>query len=124
MRAFSPNQIKADVIFGLSVAACFGLKLSSTQEALLLGASGAIAVAANFAEAHVHVGGKIVEEVKELRADVASVLPVLSAAAHDLPGKVGEEVSKAIEVLQGTVPQAPAHVEAKLQPPVGGDARA
>lgn len=107
MRAFSPNQIKADVLFLASVAATFGFNLSNVQTTVLLGSTGLIAAVANFAEAHVHVGKTVAGSIDKVRAEVRALLPSINQLVGALPGQVGEEIRKAL----GAVEKGPAAAE-------------
>lgn len=100
MRAFSPNQVKADLLFVASIAATFGFNLTNVQTGILLGATGLIAAAANFAEAHVHVGKNVTAAVEKVLAEVRGLAPALNQLAGSLPGAVGAEVRKVLEAVE------------------------
>jgi hypothetical protein len=100
MKAFSPAQIKADLLFLLSIVATFGFNLTNIQTVALLGASGLIAAIANFAEAHIHVGAAITSAVDKAVLEVKSLTPAITDLLTALPGKVAAEVKAAIELVE------------------------
>lgn len=100
MKAFSPNQIKADLLFIISIVATFGFNLTNIQTVALLGASGLIAVAANFAEAHIHVGAKLSGSIDKVLLEVRGLLPAINQLVAGLPGQIGAEVKKVLELVE------------------------
>jgi ABC-type tungstate transport system substrate-binding protein len=100
MKAFSPAQIKADIVFLLSIVATFGFNLTNVQTAALLGASALIAAVVNFAEAHIHVGAAITSAVDRAVTEVKSLTPAINVLLASLPGKIAAEVKAAVELAE------------------------
>lgn len=100
MKAFTPTQVKADLIFLFSVVATLGFNLSNALTVSLLGASALIAVGLNLAEAHIHVGAKLSSTVSAAVKEIRSLLPAINELAAALPGQVGAEVKKVLETVE------------------------
>jgi hypothetical protein len=111
MKAFSPAQIKADLLFLSSIIATFGFNLTNTQTTILIGATGLITAAVNLSVAHIHVGKGITIAVEKVLTEVKGLLPAINALASSLPGAVGAEVRKVLE----TIEKGPGKVEVSTQ---------
>ena len=74
MKAFTPTQVKADLILILGVAATFGLKLTETQQIAVLSGATVICVALNFAEAHIKVNAGVLAAVEKALAEIKALL--------------------------------------------------
>jgi hypothetical protein len=100
VKTFTPTQVKADVQFVVSVAIALGFNLPTALGATLIGASALIAVGLNLAEAHIHVGSKLAATFEQVSKDIKSVLPAINELVATLPGKIGEEVKRVLELVE------------------------
>lgn len=94
MKAFSPNQIKADLLLVISAAATFGFSFTEVQTIMLLGAAGLIAAVANLAEAHIHVGTKLAATIADAVKEIRSILPAINELVEKGP-QTPEAIAKA-----------------------------
>jgi hypothetical protein len=105
LKPFTPAKVKADIAFVGSLVAVFGWGVSPTVSAVLIGGASLIAVGVNaaetFAEAHIHVGKAVTEDAARALAEVRAVLPAVNELTRSLPGHVGEQVRKELELIQG-----------------------
>jgi hypothetical protein len=100
MKAITPTRVAAYLQFMAMVAVSLGFSVSTTTGAMLIGASGLIAVALTFAEAHIHVGKSVSAEVARALAAVKGLEPAINQLGASLPGAVGAEVRKVLATVE------------------------
>lgn len=104
LNPFTPAKVKADIAFIGSLVAVFGWNIPTTVSAVLIGGSALIALGINaaetLAEAHVHIGKRVIEDAAKALSEVRAVLPAVNELTRSLPGSVGEEIRKELELLQ------------------------
>jgi hypothetical protein len=105
MKAFTPARIKADLIFIASLVAVFGFNIPTAISVAVVGSAGLIAALLNLGDllAEKYDPKLITDlagELAKLEKDAAGVVPLLLPVLNALPGKVGEEVRKAVEAVE------------------------
>ncbi len=103
--AFTPAKIKADLVFAASLIAVFGFSLPDSISVALIGAAGLIAAALNFGDALLEkyapkLFPSVLNEAKTVESDIEKFLPLILPVLEQLPGKIGEEVKKALEAVE------------------------
>jgi hypothetical protein len=104
VKPFTPAKIKADLVFVAALAAVFHFNLPDSVSIALIGAAALIATGLNIGEALLERfdPGLIAEATRVAhRAEADKLLPVIANALAGLPGSIGVEVKRALE-LAGT----------------------
>ena len=120
MKAFTPTKIKADILFVLSLIVVFGFNIPTAISAAIVGSAGLIAGLLNLGELLADkydpklIPG-VLGEMETLESDAEKILPALLPVLEALPGKIGQEVAAAIELVE----KGPASPETKTTPAKG-----
>lgn len=103
--AFTPAKVKADIVFVLALLATFGLNLSTAYGVTLIASAGLIAAAVNLGESLLKKYDPTLlsgfsTELHAVESDASKILPELLPVLEELPGKIGQEVAKALELAE------------------------
>jgi hypothetical protein len=110
MSVLSPAKIKADILFVLSLVVVFGFNIPTAISVAIVGSAGLIAAALNLGDSLVKkydpqlISG-VTTELHALEGDAEKILPELLPVLESLPGKIGQEVAKAIELAEKGAPK-------------------
>lgn len=101
----SPAKIKADLVFIASLIAVFGFNIPTAVSVALLASAGLIAAALNFGDALAtkldpNLVKDITAEIVKLEHSASGLVPLILPILNSLPGKIGEEVKKALEQIE------------------------
>lgn len=108
---FTSAKIKADLVFTASLVAVFGFSIPTAVSAALLASAGLIAAALNFGDALAtkldpNLVKDITAEIVKLEHSASGLAPLILPILNSLPGKIGEEVRKAVELAEkGPAPE-------------------
>lgn len=104
LKPFTPFKVKADLAFVGALVAVFGAGIPPGISQVLIGGAALIAVGLNavetYAEAHIHIGKRVIEDAQKALSEVRTVLPAVNELTKSLPGEVGAKVRQELELIE------------------------